>query len=330
MSSNFIAILVAKSKYQIDSKESYTTVSLDLPRSKWCSYSAQYCAYGIFNFTILSEKNINKTIIDNVRKFGAYPILLQYQSFEPFIKEATFCILENKYLIFNVSLVSGENNFILCTPITIIFRNASFNSTFVVINFTSPLPDNIFVNRTLISIASTNITLKKVLVNNNNVSFRWNESSGELIILNLNYTKNLTLALEYEDLEKPIIGEAMFVSEGKKIDKLEKGKDIYLSCEVTDNNILENVTVYYNDGSAWRSKNMFSIGNNKYKAWLGSFENDLEVYVKAVDISGNEAASERIFLSAQLKGEQDYQYLIIICSVILIIAVIIIIFRVKK
>jgi hypothetical protein len=78
---------------------------------------------------------------------------------------------------------------------------------------------------------------------------------------------------------------------------------------------------------------MFSIGNNKYQAWLGSFENDLEVYVKAVDISGNEAESEIIVLKAIPLEEPSYQYqfiiLIAILSAVIVIIAILLLRKVK-
>lgn len=336
LESNFIATLISKSDYELAPKEHYTEITLTLPATKRCVYSAYYSAYGIFNFTIFSELNINKIIFDNITKLGAYTISSAYQTITPFVipegtNKTVCCIIEENYFLFNASLSSGVNNLTLYTSIPIIFLNSSTNSTWLTINFRNFYFKDILVNQTTIKLSATNISLKRALIDENNTLFNYNQNSSEIVISNISYSRNLSLKLEYEDLEAPKIANVAFVSEGKKIDKLEKGKDVYLSCEVTDNNVLEKITVYYNDGSTWKNKTMFSVGNNKYQAWLGSFETPVEAYIKAVDISGNEIITESIFLGVAEEKPISYQYLIIIASIIIVVVALVILFvKIKK
>ncbi|MDI6887113.1 MAG: hypothetical protein QMC98_00525 [Candidatus Thermoplasmatota archaeon] len=322
LNSNFIAVLLTRSEYKTDPKDAYTAMSLTLPKSKFCSYySGYYSTYGIFNFTILSESNINKVIVEDVSKLGAYPIKLYHQSFSPAVFDskgmAIECILENKYLIFNANLSSGYNNFTLYTSIPLLFLNASMNATFASINFIA-FNHDIFLNQTIISFEATNIGLKKLFCDNKSLEFEYNYSTSVLAISNITFTGNSTLILEYEDKEKPRIANLSFSAH-----KVEKGIDIYVICEVTDNNVLENVIIYYNDASGWQSKSMLYVGESKYQAYLGSFENSVGVYVEAGDISGNRATTEIVYLHAEPQKEPQILYLIVLCIVIIFVIAVI-------
>lgn len=329
LEADMLAVIGFEKNYELKPTNAITEINLTVPKSKKTSIQDYCSAYGIFNFTAISDTNItDKIIFDLVKKLGAYPIPEYYQRFEPAViseqgnDESMTCYINGEYFIIYGNLSSGYNNLTLLAPIPIIFVNTSINATHITMRFANLYSEPVIVNRTEFLLTSTNISLKKCYCNGSEILYD-NTNYSSIVISNLSYTGNMTFTLEYEDKEPPNITSISFKSHGETVSQVEKGAGGYAICSVEDNNVLDNVKIFYNNGSGWKNTTMTPIGNNIYQAYMGIFEKDLEIHVEAKDVSGNLANKSTTLKMIATKEDNALRQNVLILIAIIIVAVVI-------
>ncbi|MBU2565224.1 MAG: hypothetical protein KJ655_03090, partial [Candidatus Thermoplasmatota archaeon] len=132
--------------------------------------------------------------------------------------------------------------------------------------------------------------------------------------------------INYTDDEKPRIENVRFISNGEEINEIVQYEEIWVECSAEDNNIIENLILFYNDGSGWESKEMLDTGEG-YRAYLGAFDRDVEVYINVTDLSGNTYQSQTYILKTEKEQPPNHLIFYVFLMMILIGAVIVLILR---
>lgn len=311
--------------------EFYSWVSVVLPKSIYASSanpSVYSECYAVSNFTINASRDMtNKIVFDVLSKISFYN--MSYGD--------AFCIKENntmelyfdgvteKYFFLSTNLTKGINSFQSWVTLPVYFFNMSITPDTIIVNFGSYKP--VSVNYTEIFLES-NVTVTDVSVNGESIVHSTSMEEG-YVKVSVNETieyNNTRVIISYSDNEKPIIEDVRFTSNGKQTSEIIQYKEVWVECDAEDNNIVENVVLFYNNGSGWRSKNMIPTGDG-YRAYLGAFDRDVEVYINATDLSGNTCKSE--IYTLKVKKEQPANYLVfyVLLMLLLIAAVIVLILR---
>lgn len=312
-------------------EEFCSEVSIVLPKSIYASSanpSVYSECYAVSNFTINASRNmINKIVFDVLSKISFYN--MSYG--------AAFCIKENstmdlyfdgvtgKYFFLPTNLTKGINSFQSWITLPVYFLNMSITPDAIIVNFGSYEPA--FVNYTEIFLES-NVTVTDVSVNGKNIDYSTSMEEG-YVKASVNWTieyNNTCIIISYSDNEKPIIEDVRFTSNGEQISEITPYKEVWVECDAEDNNIVESVVLFYNNGSGWRSKNMIPTYGG-YRAYLGAFDRDVEVYINATDLSGNTCQSQTYALKVTKEQSANNIVFYVILMMLLIAAVIILILR---
>jgi hypothetical protein len=328
---NALAVIVFETPVNINLEDSYSEVSVVLPKSIYAS-SANPSVYSechaVSNFTINANMVMsNKTVFDALSKI----------SFCNVSYGDAFCFKENeeinlyfdsvtgKYFFLSTNLSKGVNSFQSWVPLPVYFLNMSITPDAIIVNFRSYEPAS--VNYTEIFLES-NVTVTGVSVNGENIDSSTSMEEG-YIKVSINEAikyNNTCVIISYSDNEKPIIEDVVFTSNGKQISEIVPYKEIWVECNAEDNNIVESVVLFYNNGSGWRSKNMIPTYGG-YRAYLGAFDRDVEVYINATDLSGNTCQSQTYTLKVKKEQPANNIVFYVILMMLLIAAVIILILR---
>ena len=328
---NALTVIAFETPISISLEDFYSEVSIVLPKSIYASSanpSVYSECYAVSNFTINASRDMtNKIVFDVLSKISFYN--MSYGD--------AFCIKENeilelyfdgvtgKYFFLSTNLSKGVNSFQSWVLLPVYFLNMSITPDAVIVNFGSYEPAS--VNYTEIFLES-NVTVTGVSVNGENIDSSTSMEEG-YIKVSINEVieyNNTRVIISYSDNEKPIINNVRFTSNGEQISEIMSYKEIWVECDAEDNNIVESVVLFYNNGSGWRSKNMIPTGDG-YRAYLGAFDRDVEVYINATDLSGNTCPSQTYTL--KVKKEQPANYLVfyVLLMMLLIAAVIVLILR---
>ena len=328
---NALTVIIFETPVTISLENFYSGVSVVLPKSIYASSANPFVSsrcYCVSNFTINANKVMsNKTVFGALSKISFYNV--SYGD--------AFCFKENeeinlyfdsvtgKYFFLPTNLTKGINRFQSWVTLPIYFLNMSITHDAIIVNFGRYEPA--FVNYTELFLES-NVTVTGVSVDGESIYFSASLEEG-YIKISINETikyNNTRVIINYSDNEKPRIDDVRFTSNGEEISEIVPYKEIWVECNAEDNNIVENVVLFYNNGSGWRSKNMIPTGDG-YRAYLGAFDRDVEVYINATDLSGNTCQSQIYIL--KVKKEQPANYLVfyVLLMLLLIAAVIVLILR---
>ena len=328
---NALTVIIFETPVTISLENFYSGVSVVLPKSIYASSANPFVSsrcYCVSNFTINANKVMsNKTVFGALSKISFYNV--SYGD--------AFCFKENeeinlyfdsvtgKYFFLPTNLTKGINRFQSWVTLPIYFLNMSITPDAIIVNFGRYEPA--FVNYTELFLES-NVTVTGVSVDGESIYFSASLEEG-YIKISINETikyNNTRVIINYSDNEKPRIDDVRFTSNGEEISEIVPYKEIWVECNAEDNNIVENVVLFYNNGSGWRSKNMIPTGDG-YRAYLGAFDRDVEVYINATDLSGNTCQSQIYIL--KVKKEQPANYLVfyVLLMLLLIAAVIVLILR---
>ena len=328
---NALTVIIFETPVTISLENFYSGVSVVLPKSIYASSANPFVSsrcYCVSNFTINANKVMsNKTVFGALSKISFYNV--SYGD--------AFCFKENeeinlyfdsvtgKYFFLPTNLTKGINRFQSWVTLPIYFLNMSITPDAIIVNFGRYEPA--FVNYTELFLES-NVTVTGVSVDGESIYFSASLEEG-YIKISINETikyNNTRVIINYSDNEKPRIDDVRFTSNGEEISEIVPYKEIWVECNAEDNNIVETVVLFYNNGSGWRSKNMIPTGDG-YRAYLGAFDRDVEVYINATDLSGNTCQSQIYIL--KVKKEQPANYLVfyVLLMLLLIAAVIVLILR---
>ncbi|MDI6916817.1 MAG: hypothetical protein QMC80_03370 [Thermoplasmatales archaeon] len=329
---NALTVMAFETQISISLENSYSGVSIVLPKSVYASSanpSVSSSCYCVSNFTINASMNMsNKTVFDALSKI----------SFCNASYGDAFCVKENeimglyfdsmtgKYFFLSINISKGINRFQSWVTLPVYFLNMSITPVAIVVNFGSYEPA--FVNYTEIFLES-NVTVTGVSVNGEDIDYSASIEEGyiKLTINEMIEYNNTRVIINYSDNEKPIIGDVRFTSNGKQISEIIPYDEVWVECNAEDNNIVENVVLFYNNGSGWRSKNMIPTGDG-YRAYLGAFDRDVEVYINATDLSGNTCQSEIYIL--KIKKEQPANYLVFYVLLMMLLTGAVIVLMLRK
>ncbi len=328
---NALTVIAFETPIIISLEDFYSEVSVVLPKSLYASSanpSVYSECYAVSNFTINANRDMtNKIVFDVLSKISFYN--MSYGD--------AFCIKENntmelyfdsvtgKYFFLSTNLTKGINSFQSWVTLPVYFLNMSITPDAVIVNFGSYEPAS--VNYTEIFLES-NVTVTGVSVNGENIDSSTSMEEG-YIKVSINEAikyNNTRVIISYSDNEKPIIDDVRFTFNGKQISEIVPYKEIWVECNAEDNNIVESVVLFYNNGSGWRSKNMIPTYGG-YRAYLGAFDRDVEVYINATDLSGNTCQSQTYTLKVKKEQPANNIVFYVILMMLLIAAVIILILR---
>jgi len=327
---NALTLMVFETPISISLEDSYSEVSIMLPKSVYASSanpSVSSECYAVSNFTINASRNMsNKTVFDALSKI----------SFCNVSYGDAFCFKENeeialyfdsvtgKYFFLSTTLAEGINSFQSWVTLPIYFLNMSITPDAVIVNFGSYEPA--FVNYTEIFLES-NVTVTGVSVNDEAVNYSESIEEGYIkLTINEMIYNSTRVIINYSDNKKPVIDDVRFTSNGKQISEIIPYNEVWVECNAEDNNIVENVVLFYNNGSGWRNKNMIPTGDG-YRAYLGAFDRDVEVYINATDLSGNTCQSEIYTLKVKKEQPDNHLVFYVLIMLLLIVSVIVLILR---
>lgn len=335
--SNGLAIIAFASDYEIELRSSYSSIIFRIPSKRYTEDITldDYRNSLLSTFTIFSKDAGRKTIFESVDRIGAYPVpFIPVVSTEPYIQdeEGNISALKldystGRYFFWNASFNKGVNNYslILSDILPVAFLNSSFTKNSIHLNFTTyNISIPVSVSEFFLRSFDLDITAVKVVygTESKGLNFVYSKSERKVSIEKLVYKNSTQIIFEYTDEVKPTVSDIQFLNKKVYGDEIQKGRvneDVWVACKVDENNILDEVRVFYNDGKGWRNVSM-SFFQGKYRACIGNFsEGKVEIYILAKDISGNTYKSET--MSINIEREDDYT-LMIIASVIATTAVV--------
>ncbi len=320
---NALAVIVFETPVTISLEDFYSEVSVVLPKSLYASSanpSVSSECYAVSNFTINASRDLtSKTVFALLSKISSCNV--SYGEGFCFKGNKTlnfyFDSVLGKYFFLFANLTKGVNSFQSWITLPVRFWNMSITPDSIVVNFRSCEPA--FVNHTEFFLES-NVTVSNVSVNGKLIDNYFIETYDGYIKISINETieyNKTHFVINYTDDEKPRIDDVRFMSEGKEINEITPYEDVWVECDVEDNNIIENVVLSYNNGSGWESKNM-TLTEGKYQSYLDTLDKDVKIYIKVTDLSGNTYESQTYILTMKKSQAADYLILYVVLAILMI------------
>ncbi|MBU3902546.1 MAG: glycoside hydrolase family 76 protein [Candidatus Thermoplasmatota archaeon] len=335
---NALTVIIFETPVNISLEDFYSEVSVVLPKSIYASSanpSVSSSCYAVSNFTINANSNMTDKMLFNALSKISFCNVSYGDAFCFKEKEEMnlyFDSITGKYFFLSTNLTKGINSFQSWVHLPVYFFNMSITPDAIVVNFGSYEP--VFVNYTELFLES-NVTVTGVSVNGKSIDYSNYsvETHDDYLKIFINETieyNKTCFVINYTDDEKPEIENIRFLSSGKEIHEITPGIDVSVECDVNDNNVINNVTLFYNSGNGWKNVSMHNpsgTSSGTYEVYLGAFDRDVEVYINVTDLSGNTCQSQTYILKTEKEQPPNHLIFYVFLMMILIGAVIVLILR---